>query len=321
MANLTKIAAGLLIAAALLLGLFAFMLARRAPPAPVAPTQPAASVTQPLTPVVVAARTLPAGQLIPADALRVQPLRTQPAGSASDVQVIAGRVPLADIAADTPVLETQLSSSLASSLAAGERAVALRVDENNAVGNQLHAGNYVDVFFTLRRDGASGGTGSAEIDRTQARLLISKARVLVFGNPADSANGGAGGTQRTNGFGTQNATPRTAVLAVPLTEVNELALAQSQGQLILALRNPTDNDALDPNAFGPQPGVLRVVAHGTPDNSTRAAAGVALDQLAGAQASRQAAPVAHRAGAGGSARASGGGLEVIRGGRAETVAW
>lgn len=312
MANLTKIAAGVLIAAALLLGIFAFMLARHTPPAPVA--QPAVAVTQPLTPVVVAARTLPAGQPIPADALRVQPLRTQPAGSVSDVQLIAGRVPLADIAADTPVLDTQLSSSLASSLAPGERAVAVRVDENNAVGNQLHAGNYVDVFFTLRRDGAAGGTGSAEISRTQARLLISKARVLVFGNPADTANGNA---QRTNGFGTQSTTPRTAVLAVPLTEVNDLTLAQSQGQLTLALRNPTDDDQMDPSAFGPQQGVLRVVAHGTPDNSTRAAAGVALDQLAGAQAPRQAAPVVHRASTGG----NGGGLEVIRGGRAETVAW
>lgn len=317
MANLTKIAAGVLIAAALLLGIFAFMLARHAPPAPVA--QLAVAVTQPLTPVVVAARTLPAGQPIPADALRVQPLRTQPAGSVSDVQLIAGRVPLADIAADTPVLDTQLSSSLASSLAPGERAVAVRIDENNAVGNQLHAGNYVDVFFTLRRDGAAGGTvgtGNAEISRTQARLLISKARVLVFGNPAETANSNA---QRTSGFGTQSTTPRTAVLAVPLTEVNDLALAQSQGQLILALRNPTDDDQMDPSAFGPQQGVLRVVAHGTPDNSTRAAAGVALDQLAGAQAPRPAVPVVHRASSGnGGAQ---GGLEVIRGGRAETVAW
>lgn len=308
MANLTKIAAGFLIAAALVLGLFAIMLARRAP-AP-QPVVQAATTTQALTPVVVATRTLPAGQPIPADALRVQPLPIHPIGSVGDSALVAGRVPLIDIAADTPVLDQQLSSSLAASLSAGERAVAVRVDETNAVGNQLHAGNYVDVFFTLRRD---GGAGAGEVGRTQARLLISKARVLVFGAPGDSA----ASAQRTSNFGMQNAVPRTAVLAVPVTQVDQLSLAQSQGQLILALRNPTDDDQVDPDAFGPQPGVLKVVSKATPDGATRAAAGIALDQLAGGSAPKpvvQGAP--HQAHT--TAR---GGLEVIRGGRAETLAW
>ncbi|WP_321876298.1 Flp pilus assembly protein CpaB [Paraburkholderia bannensis] len=316
MANLTKIAAGLLIAAALVLGLFAVMLARRAP-APQPVVQPVSS-TQALTPVVVATRTLPAGQPIPADALRVQPLPIHPIGSVNDSALVAGRVPLTDIAADTPVLDQQLSSSLAASLAQGERAVAVRVDETNAVGNHLHAGNYVDVFFTLRRDGNGAGAGTGEVGRTQARLLISKARVLVFGAQADD---GAAGAQRTTNFGTQNAVPRTAVLAVPVTQVDRLSLAQSQGQLILALRNPTDDEQVDPDAFGPQPGVLKVVSKAQPDGTTRAAAGIALDQLAGGSNSGgapkpvvQAAP--HPVGA--PAR---GGLEVIRGGRAETVAW
>lgn len=310
MANLTKIAAGLLIAAALVLGLFAIMLARRAP-AP-QPVVQAATTTQALTPVVVATRTLPAGQPIPADALRVQPLPIHPIGSVGDSALVAGRVPLTDIAADTPVLDQQLSSSLAASLAAGERAVAVRVDETNAVGNQLHAGNYVDVFFTLRRD--SNGAGSGEVGRTQARLLISKARVLVFGSQQD--DNPAGG-QRTSNFGTQNAVPRTAVIAVPVTQVDQLSLAQSQGQLILALRNPTDDDQVDPDAFGPQPGVLKVVSKATPDGATRAAAGIALDQLAGGSAPKQVVQAApHQVSA--PAR---GGLEVIRGGRAETVAW
>jgi pilus assembly protein CpaB len=264
MANLTKIAAGLLIAAALVLGLFAIMLARRAP-AP-QPVVQAATTTQALTPVVVATRTLPAGQPISADALRVQPLPIHPIGSVGDSSLVAGRVPLTDIAADTPVLEQHLSSSLAASLAPGERAVAVRVDENNAVGNQLHAGNYVDVFFTLRRD--AGGAGAGEVGRTQARLLISKARVLVFGAPDDASAGG----QRTSNFGTQNSVPRTAVIAVPVTQVDQLSLAQSQGQLILALRNPADDDQVDPEAFGPQPGVLKVVSKATPEGATRAGA-------------------------------------------------
>lgn len=317
MANLTKVFAGLLIAVALVLGVFAWMLARREPPAPVV-AQPVAGETRALTPVVVAARALTAGEPIPADALHVKPLPIHPAGSFSDADMIVGRVPLANVAADSPVLDSQLSSSLAASLAPGERAVAVRVDETNAVGNQLRAGNFVDVFFTLRRDGA--GTGG-EIGRTQTRLLISKARVLVFGSPDD--DGKSRTTQRTSNLGAQNNTPRTAVLAVPLGDIDTLTLAQSQGQLLLALRNPTDPDALDPNAFGPQPGVLKVVARDgvQASTSTHAAAGVALDQLAGGNAPRAAsvAPVQRVANA--TPAASRGNLEVIRGGQAERVAW
>jgi pilus assembly protein CpaB len=314
MANLTKIFAGLLFTAALVLGALAWMVGHRAPAAPVA--QPAVGATQALTPVVVAARTLVAGQPIPADALRVKPLPIHPAGAFSDTALIVGRVPLADVAADTPVLDSQLTSSLAASLAPGERAVAVRVDELNAVGNQLRPGNFVDVFFTLRRD---GGVAGGEVGRTQARLLISRARVLVFGNPDDMARTGT--TQRTNNFGTQAATPRTAVLAVPLAMIDTLALAQAQGQLMLALRNPTDPDEVDPSAFGAHDGVLKVVARdgATATPSTRAAAGIALDQLAGGSAPRETPGMAPtRRTQSGAVR---GGLEVIRGGRAETVAW
>jgi pilus assembly protein CpaB len=316
MANVTKIFAGLLIAAALVLGLLAWMLAHRAPPAPV--VAPVAQTTQALTPVVVAARTLAAGQPIPADALHVKPLPIHPAGAFSDSALVVGRVPLAEVAADTPVLDSQLTSSLAASLAPGERAVAVRVDEVNAVGNELRPGNFVDVFFTLRRDGALTG---GEVGRTQTRLLISKARVLVFGNPDDSRDSTrSGGVQRTGNFGTQNMAPRTAVLAVPLADVDTLALAQSQGQLLFALRNPTDEGALDPAAFASSPGVLKVVARDAAQasQSTRAAAGVALDQLAGGDAPRAAASVvAQRHAQPGGAR----GVEVIRGGHAETQAW
>lgn len=309
MVNLTKVIAGLLIAAALVLGVLAWMLARHTPPVATRPTQ--STVTQTTYSVVVATRTLNAGQAIPADALRVQSLPVHPAGSASNPVLIAGRVPLVDIAAEAPVLETQLASSLATSLAPGERAIAVRVDEGSSVGYQIQPGNFVDVFFTLHRDGAGSGTG--EIGRTQARLLVSKARVLVFGNP-DDASGARQGTKRhTGNFGAQDVTPRTAVLAVPVTEIDKLALAQSQGQLMLALRNPTDDDQIDPSVFGPSSGVLKVVSRSTPRGATLAAQGVALDQLAGGSVKRE--PDAPRRSRAGSS------IEVIRGGRPETVVW
>jgi len=313
MLKFTRIAAGLLIAVALLLGVIAVTLLRRPAPAPVT------SVRQSLFPVVVAARLLPAGKPIAADALRVQPLPIHPNGAFAEPSLVAGRVPAADIGAEAPVLEEQLSSGLAERIEPGERAVAVRVEESNAVGNRLRPGNFVDVFFTLKRDGNMGSGG--EIGQTQARLLMSKLRVLAFGNA--TATGDTSGDQ--------NGMVRTAVLAVPVADVDRLTLAETSGRLVFALRNPKDPEVIDASAFAPLPAVLSTSTQtrgGAPHgDSTRAAAGVSLDALSGG-AGRAAprAPVvprlappanrlATRAGTGAT-----GGIEVIRGGRAEMVA-
>jgi pilus assembly protein CpaB len=306
MPNLTRIVAGALIALAVLLGVLAMTLARRSAPAPVAQTQPA-------FPVVVAVRALPAGQPIPADALRIQRLPIDPSGAFADPSLIAGRVPVADIGAQAPVLEAQLSSGIAERIEPGERAVAVRVDEQNAVGDRLRPGNVVDVFFTLKRDGLSAGpTGQAEVERTQARLLLSRVRVLAWGNVTAS------------GAPDLNTPARTAVLAVPLADVDRLVLAEGAGHLMLALRNPRDTDALDAAALPAYPGVLKTAASADASASTRAAAGVALDELSGTArrawpGPSKSAPAPARLVA--RPRDPGGGIEVIRGGRPETVAW
>jgi pilus assembly protein CpaB len=306
MHNLNRIIAVLLICAALLLGLFAWMLARRPPPQPVAPP-----VAQTTYPVVVAARELPAGKPIALDALRVERLPINPVGGFSDPGQLADRVPATVIGAQTPVLDTQLVSGLAERIEPGERAVAVRVDESNAVGSRLRPGNLVDVFFTLRRDGAAGGAG--EVERTQARLLLSRVRVLAFGQ-----SGGKDASGEVNGAA------RTAVLAVPVTDVDQLTLAESAGRLVLALRSPRDDEVADNGAL-PAPGPLLKTSTGGAAQvspSTRAAAGVALDQLSG-DASMPPAPLKNSPTHAPARMVAGtrNDIEVIRGGRAETVAW
>ncbi|WGS51396.1 Flp pilus assembly protein CpaB [Paraburkholderia sp. D15] len=320
MPNLTKILAGVLIVLALLLGLFAWSLSRR----PVPTATPVAA--QSSFPVVVAAHALPAGKAITPDQLRVQMLPINPNGAFTDPTQLAGRVPGVEIGADSPVLENQLTSGLAERIDPGERALAVKVDESNAVGNRLRPGNYVDVFFTLKRDGGMGGMGgnSGEIDRTQARLLMSKVRVLAFGNATPGGDTA----------GDPNGMVRTAVLAVPVGEVDRLTLAESAGRLIFALRSPKDTEVADQSALPVYPGVLKTAAHpGSAEpllDSTRAAAGVALDTLSGSNGSAAAGPrlpplpphlamPATRVAE--SVNSTKGGIEVIRGGRAETVAW
>ncbi|SDH70588.1 Flp pilus assembly protein CpaB [Paraburkholderia phenazinium] len=309
MPNLTRILAGVLIALALLLGIFAWTLSRRPVVHPVMP------VAQATFPVVVAARVLPAGKPISVDALRVQSLPINPNGAFVDPSMLAGRVPTSDIGADSPVLEAQLSSGIAERIEPGERAVAVRVDESNAVGNRLRPGNFVDVFFTLKREG--NGASGAEVERSQARLLMSKVRVLAFGNATPGADNP----------GDANGMVRTAVLAVPVADVDNLTLAETSGRLVLALRNPKDAEVVDPAAFAATDGVLKIAANApagdATQDSTRAAAGVALDQLSGSAGNTAARPqVAPRAvrPTVRVAAAPNENIEVIRGGRAETVA-
>ncbi|RDU97480.1 Flp pilus assembly protein CpaB [Trinickia dinghuensis] len=302
--NMTKMAAVALIAAALLLGFYALVLSRR--PAPVAPVAkavvPAASF-----PVVVATHLLPAGAAIASGDLRVVMLPVRPSGAFSDTSLVARRVPLSDIGANVPVLEAQLSSGFAEQVAPGERAVAIHVDDASAVGNRVRPGNFVDVFFTLKRD--AGGIGpNAEITRSQTRLLLSRVRVLAFGGTASGA-----GNPSQFGVGA-----RTAVLAVPIADVDRLALADSAGHVLLALRNPRDEDVIDPNErTAPQRAVRASVGttNGVAETaSMQAAAGISLRELSGGVEPARAPARVHveRAYAGPS-------IEVIRGGRAQTL--
>ncbi len=309
MPNLTRILAGVLIALALLFGIFAWTLSRRPAPHAVVP------VAQATFPVVVAARALPAGKPITVDALRVQSLPINPNGAFGDPSLLAGRVPTSDIGADSPVLEGQLSSGIAERIEPGQRAVAVRVDESNAVGNRLRPGNLVDVFFTLKRDGNLGN--GAEVERTQARLLMSRIRVLAFGNATPEADSP----------GDANGMVRTAVLAVPVADVDKLTLAETSGRLVFALRNPKDDEVVDPAAFAPPAGGLKIAANAPAGDAaqdlTRAAAGVALDQLSGSAGNTGGHPQPAPRIARSTTRVAGAtndGIEVIRGGRAETVA-
>lgn len=254
MINLTKIIAAILVLLALALGGYAWMLSRQPPPpVAVAPSAaaPGKAVQAQTFPVVVAAKPLPAGQVIPADALRIERLTINPVGAFRDTEPLAGRVPVIDLNEGTPLFESQLVSGLALRVTEGERAVAIKADEIMGVGNKVQPGDFVDVFLMLKSDGK-------DIDRSQARLLLSRKRVLAYGStsvdglPSKMDKNGSAQQQP------QRAEPaRTAVLAVPVDDINRLTLAENSGRLLLALRNPTDMSEPDPKLFAELPTALQ----------------------------------------------------------------
>ncbi|KLN54849.1 Flp pilus assembly protein CpaB [Variovorax paradoxus] len=327
MINLTKIIAAILVLLALALGGYAWMLSRQPPPpVAVAPSAAASGKTaQAQTfPVVVAAKPLPAGQAIPADALRIERLTINPVGAFQETAPLAGRVPVIDLGEGSPLLQGQLVSGLALRVAEGERAVAIKADEIMGVGNKVQPGDFVDVFLMLKSDGK-------DIDRSQARLLLSRKRVLAYGSASVDGlpskmdkNGGAQQAQRAE-------PARTAVLAVPVDDINRLTLAENSGRLLLALRNPTDMSEPDPKLFAELPTALQPPPPkaGEPrrpqlEGLDRAQAGVTTaDFVTGGKpgsASRAPAIAAVRTPATRTGESRGGlKVEVIRGDRSETI--
>ena len=278
MVNVAKIAVGVLLAVALALGVYGWMLAR-APQAADPQTSASASDSKSNAgmSVVVAAQAIPAGQTLKAEDLQLTQLPVKPDGAFGEIQAAIGSVPAVDIPKGAPVLQGQMVTGLALKVAEGERAVAVKVDESIGAGNRIRPGDFVDVFFVLRRDGN-------EIDQSQARLLLSRKRVLAYGAASVDALTTAEKAEGKQANGPDNA--RTAVLAVPVAEVSQLALGGSNGSLVLALRNPTDMTEPDMEKFAPLPGVLTVAmpkgAVAAPlEGADAAQAGVAMSSLAG----------------------------------------
>ncbi|MDP9892516.1 pilus assembly protein CpaB [Variovorax boronicumulans] len=328
MINLTKIIAAILVLLALALGGYAWVLSRKAPPPPPATATSGAATTKSAQtqtfPVVVAAKPLPAGQAIPVDALRVEQLTINPTGAFKETAPLAGRVPVIDLGEGSPLLEGQLVSGLALRVSEGERAVAVKADEVMGVGNKVQPGDFVDVFLMLKSD-------NKDIDRSQARLLLSRKRVLAFGNA--SVDGLPSKTDKnSNPQAQQQRTEaaRTVVLAVPVDDINRLTLAENSGRLLLALRNPTDMLEPDPKLFAELPTALQPAPPkpGEPrraplEGLDRAQAGItAVDFVNGGKPGAAPAVAVRRTATTATGGSRSGGLnkvEVIRGDRSETI--
>lgn len=319
MNNVTKIVAAMLVLLAVLLGGYAFVLATKPPPEPAKPANVPVPLSEKKTPVVVADKLLPGGVPIDAAALKVVDLPIDPAGSYRDVGALAGKIPKFDIGPSTPVTESSLVKGLTLLLNEGERAVAVPVDEVVGTGNRVAPGDFVDVFFTLKQ--------SQDVNKTQARLLLSRLRVLTYG--AASAAGDAPADDGATVVRSNNPPPaaRTAVLAVPTADVNRLLLATQNGKLQLVLRNPTDATAPDVSLFPEPPPVLASKGGLTKEQrealeqaDNQAYAGLELTGLSGGAAPRPAPAVRPRPRQPAAApREQANTVEVVRGTKREVV--
>lgn len=269
--NLTKILAGLLLVLAVGLAIGAWMLSRPVERAlaPQATATPAKETVEQHA-VVVAAKAIPAGQRLLAEDVKIVQMPAAVASSFGSTDAVLGRTTVMALPADAPLFAQHLINGLALQLESGQRAVSVAVKEPMAAGHHVRPGDFVDVFFTL-----DGKSDQAAVD-TQTRLLLARSRVLAYGaasveSPPPSAaqraaqeqEGGAGvrraGGAR-EGQSARGDNANTAVLAVPLDDVQRLTLAEKYGQLTLALRHPDDTSVPDASLFASLPTVLQPVA-------------------------------------------------------------
>lgn len=338
MLKLTRIAAIALIALAVLLALIAFVIGRRPAPSAESAAPVVHADAQAITVVEAIAR-LPAGEPITANGVRLARRSAAVPGAAADLAAVVGKVPVQDIAEGSTISDAVLAQGFSLQLRPGERALAVPVDELVGAGNRILPGDFVDVFLNLRSEPASY---NAAPDAAQTRLLLSRLRVLSYGQQDIAPNAGStnASTDTSNradpraaditsnasssgGSSGDAAQPaRSAVLAVPVADANRLLLGAQQGKLYLALRNPADAGQPDLALFPQARGVIdplrgldaeQQLALQRPEN--HAFAGIDGDALAGRSNARARtvndAPAQPPAARRSAPRASG--IEIIRG--------
>jgi pilus assembly protein CpaB len=192
--------------------------------------RPGGGAPAPTTKIVVAAVDLPlAAKIGPQDVKLVEwPKEHLPPGAASDPKEIVGRILIARILMEQPILPGMMAAKnagngLAALIPPNMRAIAVRVDDVVGVAGFIHPDDRVDVLVTLRpnRPGAE----------TTTKVFLQNVKVLAVGQEVDTADRSR-----------LHATPATvATLLVSPTDAERLTLASNEGRLILTLRSWTDS--------------------------------------------------------------------------------
>jgi pilus assembly protein CpaB len=180
---------------------------------------------------VVAAKTMPMGTLLTKDLVKVVawPAKTPLAGGVADVEEVVDRGLIAPVVENEPIVESRLAAKeagagLPPSIPPGMRAMSLKVNEVIGVAGFVVPGTRVDVVVIIRQH-----------DDSVSRVVVSNAQVLTAGTRIDQENAKDG-----------KPIPSTVVtLLVSPQDAERVALAQSEGQIMLALRNPLDGAPIE----------------------------------------------------------------------------
>jgi len=192
--------------------------------------------------VLVATRTMPVGTIIDAEAFRYQPWPqgliqdayfTRGEGGVDPASLI-GTVVRSEITAGQPVTQGALvrpgeRGFLAAALGPGMRAVTVGVSDTSGVAGFVFPGDRVDLVLTQE---VSGGGDGAPLRASET--IIRNIRVLAVDRRLNARDAQGNQVAQNTSTVTFEATPKIA---------EKIAVAQTIGQLSLALRSLADNNA------------------------------------------------------------------------------
>lgn len=207
--------------------------------------------------VAIATKTLPVGTMLgPNDVKLVAwPASSPVAGGYTKVEEVVNRGLIAPVVENEPLTATKLApieagAGLAPTIATGMRAISVKVNEVIGVAGFVVPGTRVDVVVTIGRQ-----------DDSVSRVIVSNAQVLTAGTKYDQEQAKDG-----------KPLPSTVVtLLVTPQDSERIALASTQGSIMLALRNPLDATATETKGTrmaslmgAPEPAPVVRIARGVP---------------------------------------------------------
>jgi len=186
---------------------------------------------------VVAAHAMPMGTRITKDYVK---LVAWPASSPVDngftsIDNVLNRGLIAAVVENEPLTESKLApieagAGLPPSITEGMRAVSVKVNEVIGVAGFVVPGTRVDVMVTMRRDNEKD---------SMSRVVLSDVQVLTAGTRYDQEKAKDG----------QPIPTSVVTLLVTPPDAERLALAATEGQVMLTLRNPLDRKPTETNGI------------------------------------------------------------------------
>jgi pilus assembly protein CpaB len=190
---------------------------------------PARQITMAHQTVVVATRSMAIGtELTEKDVkLIAWPADSPVPGAISSVKDVVNRGLLAAVLQNEPITTNKVASAdsgagLPPAIPPGMRAISVRVNDVVGVAGFVAPGSRVDLVVTIRRQNDS-----------MTRTVASNVQVLTAGTRQE---------QEKPAPDAKPTATTVVTLIVPPDDAERIALAQSEGQIMLVLRNPLDRD-------------------------------------------------------------------------------
>jgi pilus assembly protein CpaB len=178
-------------------------------------------------PVVAATTAIPPGTRLTAENIKViqWPAEAPLPGAHATPQEVIDRGTIAPLLLNEPITESKLATSeagagLPPTIPPGLRAISVRVNEVIGVGLYVGQGTRVDVLATFSTEGGP-----------ISRAVVENVQIIAAGTAFDAERAAA--ERRT-------IPPTVVTLAVTPEQAERIALVATNGQILLALRNPVD---------------------------------------------------------------------------------